>query len=1307
MQPAPERPSSPQLDWEWQWSEDLGYGSLIAAAANKMNGRAQNYSNATLQEKLELQLALAGLNMEKSNNPDSEWERGRQLSSRNMSRGIEPESKIALLEADEAPMLGDVQGAIAQMERINVQMVRADSRMELHYAVMDPGVAIEKRREFQAEKQEIVSQLREQERGYSQIITRSAVLRDTICKQALVQMTTSVETLRFDTPSFILWMGKTRNMSEVKPSLIFPDKFIVPPDTPDEPTADNPLTAFAYIYIEYKKNIYGWADSAPPGNETTIITLLIMQANTKEIEIKNETDPIRVFADLSLFSSALCMFWDRFAPNTAGGAWSVRGVMNDGEGCLTTHLSDIALFIDGRIPVTFQVDKAVSYFLEDVIDGPEGSKYNWSCAAVIGFVVLLGAILALVGYIQDELIRERQRLGKTTAATHFLDGDGISGPLSVDDAIAYDYIQDRHLFLAFTMLKVVMRDHALLGVFHYNATFTRPQRILCLGVMATSVLAVSALIYGVPREYVADDQWFPSGVVAGLMSFPVFTGCIFMFAARPTPLRKRLLKRRTNTAEIEAIAKVREDIEHETAMRYPKSMLALPQFPQQRIDVSGTTLLALPPPIHSQGVALPKVPAPGMATLPPPPGASQLPVAGMPALAGLPTLPPLPALKPGPGLLALPPPPKYNPPMARLARAGLPEPGSRALPPPPPVGGPPQEATGPLPIAAPTAAGEAQAAARPFTLHDAVHGAQPAQEDTTAPSAEKRTLQSESEHGMAPGMPSLPTLSGPPPGPPGAAGVPGLDLTQASMPPPMDDGVFCTPRTPVTGPPSSHGTGYMMPMPPPSMPQAAPKTEGISMTGIVHRGEPMPLLQPPAYPKGMGGPTQALPELPGLPPMLPIRPPMGFGVAPGAPPGLPPGFLPGMGMMGGLPGAMSIPGNAMPQPPPPPPPKEDDAIFLRRARLHYMERAARNHQDMMVDHGQDAPKDIPDWIFSALTLCPYIACAVSICFHINLTVMYSLKFQRIAERYWYFSSIVGISVVLLILEMMRAAVMTIVELRKFEIRRRLIGGDFNKSRIKKQAPGNKDPLHPGKKLKKPPVPTVPPKRPPPGKPPPPPAGIPPGRNLAQEINDGTLTPPPERPGFLPTNTPPPEGNAGAGLPVAPPRPAGRPPGRPPAGMPPPGVPALDLNGPPLSGSARGGGPRLGTVGGSSLLPGKLNGRRTPPMGSGPGTPTLGQSFGTGPLGMTPGPPRGMPPMKAGVPQSPTGSAGSHMSKSLSEKMAANRGGSTPPPPAPGARGPTPPGSHRSAGSGSAKPPPGPPPAGQSAVERSRAAKRGQ
>ena len=31
-----------------------------------------------------------------------------------------------------------------------------------------------------------------------------------VLTEALIQMTTSVEVLRFDTPTFVIWMGKTR-----------------------------------------------------------------------------------------------------------------------------------------------------------------------------------------------------------------------------------------------------------------------------------------------------------------------------------------------------------------------------------------------------------------------------------------------------------------------------------------------------------------------------------------------------------------------------------------------------------------------------------------------------------------------------------------------------------------------------------------------------------------------------------------------------------------------------------------------------------------------------------------------------------------------------------------------------------------------------------------------------------------------------------------------------------------------------------------------------------------------------------------
>merc|ERR1719310_189354 len=167
----------------------------------------------------------------------------------------------------------------------------------------------------------------------------------------------------------------------------------------------------------------------------------------------------------------------------------------------------------------------------------------------------------------------------------------------------------------------------------------------------------------------------------------------------------------------------------------------------------------------------------------------------------------------------------------------------------------------------------------------------------------------------------------------------------------------------------------------------------------------------------------------------------------------------------------------------------------------------------MVDHGQDVAKDVPKGIYFCMTFLPYVACAISVCCHVFITLAYSMKFQRIAERYWYYSTTIGVSLVLVVLELMRSAVMTIVELRKFEIRRRLQGGDFNRSRIRKQTGKEQDLVR--KDKKKPAVPSVPPKKPAPQRPPPPPKDMSFGPPPPDISPSNLAPPPPPRPGFLP------------------------------------------------------------------------------------------------------------------------------------------------------------------------------------------------
>eukprot|EP00929_Paragymnodinium_shiwhaense_P065305 TRINITY_DN32751_c0_g2_i1.p1 TRINITY_DN32751_c0_g2~~TRINITY_DN32751_c0_g2_i1.p1 ORF type:complete len:3094 (+),score=652.16 TRINITY_DN32751_c0_g2_i1:502-9282(+) len=1251
--------------------------------------------------------------------------------------------RIAQLEQDELPVLRDVQAAVAENARFSQQDYKYRSRVELDFVAMPSGEAVRAKQDMLKEDAEFEAEYLEAEREVSQIITRAAVLRDTVCKQAIMQMINEPP-MRFVTPGFVLWTGKTRNLSDVNPTFRFPDKYALPPGL------GSLDSAFAFIYVEYIKNIYGWSDSAPPGNDTKIITIIAMQANTMELEIKNETEPLRVFADMALYSSALCMFWDRFAPGTAGGAWSTRGVMNDGDGgCASTHQADIGLFVDGRLAGTVGIAPGISFFLENTVD----VGINYSQMAILGFVIAVGTICALWGFIRDELVREAQRLGKDPIGKTFhLNGDGVSSKLSVEDPIAYDYQQTRNLFLAMTFWSVMKRDHAILSPLFFHEKFTRPQRVLCLGVMVTCILAVNAAIYGLPHQgLLHPGQYIASGVISGLLSFPVFVFVSFMFMMRPFALQKSLIKRRSERDQFDAIAKVRGQIEAKSSMAPPKgytASLALPPPPGGNTPgLGGQTLMALPPPnlpllpppVPS---AMPKLGEPdrplGLPTLPMLPGGGMgtglpalpgLPGAPPPALVqqgpsfanntgmnpGLPGLPPLPSLKALPGLGGRPPPPPKNPPTGgnfntggNFAMQGLPPPP----PPPPPKrpGGntppPPHALEGPRAAADPRLGPPSDPLIQdaelpgnnPITQEDSIHGAIPpeaflqqhgseaeagagggvphvATEDTEAAGPSMRAFQAGASHSMMPGAPPLPGLQGAPPKPK-APPIPGGVPLVSGMPPPppgfggngtMTPGGMTpggrtpagsnwgTPRTPGLPPPSTPGSIGV-----PELPLGLPPLErsvGGMTRGIVHMGQPFEGLPPPPGMKPPGGPPQAG----RLPPPPPFRPP---GKGPqGVPPpkftGPKPTGPPGAELGGAL---LGIP--KPPPPPPPPPPAEDDKVFLRRTRLQYMDRAARIHQEILLkEMHQETGWNTPEWAYTVSLLMPYFACTVAMCLNIVVNLAYSLKFGVKEEQNWLRASVVGLVTDLIVLEVMRSAVTTIVELRKFEIRRRSAGGEFIQSKIRAMGQ-RKPPSLITERKEKPAKPKMP------------------DTGKFVPTSKGVPSPPPPAP-------PPPEIREGgpqlSGLPVAGPAPPGGRPSGPGTTMRPMGLPALQGTSP--IPSARSGGSGMGAQGGASLLPGRLD--------STSGSGGLGMSMSGGIPGPPPGarggrgPPGAPPP---GMPHSPASMVTS-ATQSMTEKLKASRVGGAPPPPRPGSRPGSQPGSRQpsSRGPGGPKPPPTPPP----------------
>ncbi|CAE8604528.1 unnamed protein product, partial [Polarella glacialis] len=547
-----------------------------------------------------------------------------------------------------------------------------------------------------------------------------------------------------------------------------------------------------------------------------------------------------------------------------------------------------------------------------------------------------------------------------------------------------------------------------------------------------------------------------------------------------------------------------------------------------------------------------------------------------------------------------------------------------------------------------------------------------------------------------------PPLSGPPPPPGGGITPPGGVTPTGGLTPKGGftpaGSQFATPRTPP--PMSGTSMGSWMPATPKNLPLVPMGPMGVSR-GIVNRGEQ--------------------PEFAAAPFISPYE------------------IQPSEGPHGDMPlpenGTATFGGSAFgpvppPPPPPPPPPKEDDPTFVRRVRLAYIDKASKVHQLILQEEQQDVAWAAPEWVYQVTLMSPYIASAASIMCHVMIHLAFSTKFGRVEEMQWYYAVTIALGITFGVLEVMRCAVITIVELRKFEIRRRLVGGDFLKSRIRKMGPNAESELKLRRKPPpKPAVPLVAPRQPPKSAPPPPPPA----------------KAPVSRPSFLPMEGP----AGGTGMSSMPGIPAfrtangqglplGAPPPPRPAALGAPGVPPINggnIQGRSPVNSARGNGTLLtpmGTPGGSSLLPGRFD--QTPlgtpkgntPMGTPGGSSLLpGRMGGTGSRGgggfdMPPPPPLpgGMPP--------PPGSAVTGVTQALTEKLKASRVSTPPPPPSPGqgrpsqphsppsaAGGPmsfsrpnSRPTSHRS-GDGSKTPPkpPTPPPPGT--LQQTRAKQRAQ
>ncbi|CAE7403834.1 unnamed protein product [Symbiodinium natans] len=139
-------------------------------------------------------------------------------------------------------------------------------------------------------------------------------------------------------------------------------------------------------------------------------------------------------------------------------------------------------------------------------------------------------------------------------------------PLSIDDPIAYHFAEGALVMLWLgTLWNVAKRDHALISTMFYHETFTRPQRLQCFIALLTGLLAVNAAVHSHPGTIQEAKEFIITGLLSGLLVFPVFCGLVMMFNLRPAQVKKRLIKRAYSTKEIDKLNEQRQRLANQSS----------------------------------------------------------------------------------------------------------------------------------------------------------------------------------------------------------------------------------------------------------------------------------------------------------------------------------------------------------------------------------------------------------------------------------------------------------------------------------------------------------------------------------------------------------------------------------------------------------------------------------------------------------------------------------------------------------------------------------------------------------------------
>jgi len=259
-----------------------------------------------------------------------------------------------------------------------------------------------------------------------------------------------------------------------------------------------------------------WAPDTPRG-PFLIDALEVYTRDGTVIPVERQANPISLLGEHSSFAAARCLFWD-WQSNNGLGAWESAGVLNSDNGCASTHLGIIGMFLDFSAPIV-ELPSAQESVLEHTVE-----QYNRYVIIAISVALLLSAILHYWAFKQDAIDRmkpvEMRKLG-----------DGISQARTQDDPVYYT--PNTTLQVAGTFGNLVRRDHIVFACL-YRCPKLKVSRLQKASVLFANFCSVAGLAAVFHAEHIVDPRhYIEVGVIVATVTFPMVEALSMMFSSRP------------------------------------------------------------------------------------------------------------------------------------------------------------------------------------------------------------------------------------------------------------------------------------------------------------------------------------------------------------------------------------------------------------------------------------------------------------------------------------------------------------------------------------------------------------------------------------------------------------------------------------------------------------------------------------------------------------------------------------------------------------------------------------------------------